>query len=142
MAVATTSSAREPLSEMNTTPLIDVMLVLLIMFIMTIPMATHSVEFPLPSTEQPVRLEIHPVKNRVTVSSQDEIFWNGSGVSESQLRTLLAAAARRQPEPQLQLAPEAGASYATSARVLRLVKASGAVNVGFVGNERYREFGR
>ena len=141
MAVATTSSAREPLSEMNTTPLIDVLLVLLIMFIMTAPVATHSVEFPLPGIKPPILL-IDPVKNRVTVSSQDEIFWNGSEVSESQLGTLLAIAAGNRPEPQLQLAPEAGASYATSARVLQLVKASGAANVGFIGNERFREFGR
>jgi biopolymer transport protein ExbD len=141
MAFATASSAREPLSELNTTPLIDVMLVLLIMFIMTIPVATHSLEFPLPGTEPPV-LEIHPVKNRVTVSNSGEIFWNGDRVSEPQLGTLLTATAARRPEPQLQIAPESGASYATSARVLRLVKASGAANVGFVGNERYRKFGR
>ena len=142
MTSAIASPAHEPLSEMNTTPLIDVLLVLLIMFIMTIPIATHSLEFPLPSTDPPTRLKIDPVKNRVAVSGQDEIFWNDAEVSEAQLGSLLGAAARRRPEPQLQLAPEAAASYATSARVLRLVKASGAANVGFVGNERYREFGR
>ena len=106
MTTAIASPAHEP-SEMNTTPLIDVLLVLLIMFIMTIPIATHSLEFPLPSIDPPTRLKIDPVKNRVTVSGQDEIFWNDAEVSEAQLGSLLGAAARRRPEPQLQLAPEA-----------------------------------
>jgi biopolymer transport protein ExbD len=82
------------------------------------------------------------VRNLVTVTAADAIAWNGRPVSETDLATLLQEAAALRPEPELELAPDARASYDRSARVLRLVKLSGATRVGFVGNERYRDFGR
>ena len=132
-----------PIGEINTTPLIDVMLVLLVMLIFTIPVATHSLDIDLPSTSKVVD---HPPpesdKNRVVLTSNGTILWNGEAVDMSQLQASLGDAATRRPEPELQFEPEAQASYNQSAHVLRAIKASGATKFGFVGNERYASFGR
>jgi biopolymer transport protein ExbD len=132
----------QPMMEMNVTPLIDVMLVLLIMLIMTLPPITNSVDLPLPSPTPVVPIQPGRVRNLVTVAADDTILWNGQPVSESQLEATLGLAVALTPEPELQLAPDGRASYETSARVLRLVKLSGATRIGFVGNERFGAFER
>ena len=133
----------EPMIDMNMTPLIDVLLVLLIMFIITIPVATHSVDIDLPqdnsNTPPP---PIDPVKNKLVLSSADQILWNGETISQGQLVTLLQESTRMAVEPELQFEPEAQASYDLSAKVLQIIKASGVTKFGFVGNEKYRVFGK
>ena len=133
----------EPMIDMNMTPLIDVLLVLLIMFIITIPVATHSVDIDLPqdnsNTPPP---DIDPVKNKLVLSSADQILWNGETISQGQLVTLLQESTRMAVEPELQFEPEAQASYDLSAKVLQIIKASGVTKFGFVGNEKYRVFGK
>ena len=132
----------EPMSGMNTTPLIDVMLVLLIMFIITIPVATHSVDIDLPiPSEQENLPEIDPIKNKIVLSPTDEILWNGEVISEGGLVANLNNSKTIVPEPELQFEPEALASYDKSLRVLDLIKVSGVTKFGFVGNEKYRQFG-
>ena len=132
----------EPMMDMNMTPLIDVLLVLLIMFIITIPVATHSVDIDLP---QPSPLDnppdVDPIKNKLVLSSTDQILWNGEAVSQGQLVTLLQETLTFAVEPELQFEPEALASYELSAKVLQIIKASGVTKFGFVGNEKYRSFG-
>jgi len=133
----------QPMLDMNMTPLIDVLLVLLIMFIITIPVATHSVDIDLPQGNPPPQdIQIDPVKNKLVLTSQDQILWNGTPVTEGQLVTLLAETTRMSVEPELQFEPEALASYEISARVLQDIKASGVTKFGFVGNEKYRTFGK
>ena len=132
----------EPLSELNTTPLIDIMLVLLVMLIFTLPPLTNSLEWPLPSPVPTTGKHPNKIRNLVAVTPDDAIQWNGERVSEPELGVLLREAVALNPEPELELAPDGLASYAQSARVLRLVKLSGATRVGFVGNERYRKFER
>ena len=129
-----------PMAEMNTTPLIDVLLVLLIMFVITIPVATHSVDMDLPRdcADCPA---VDPTVNRLTIDGADRLAWNGSIVGESQLAALLVAARDLPQEPELQFEPAASASYRASARVLRLVERSGVTRFGFVGNAKYRTFG-
>lgn len=133
----------QPMLDMNMTPLIDVLLVLLIMFIITIPVATHSVDIDLPQP-QPLNNPppIDPVKNKLVLTAQDQILWNGVSVSEGELRTILADTTRMTPEPELQFEPEALASYELSARVLQDIKVSGVTKFGFVGNDKYRQFGK
>jgi biopolymer transport protein ExbD len=132
---------REPIGEINTTPLIDVMLVLLIMFVITIPVAKHSLEVPLPADHVgPPPLEIL-LRNQVAVTAGDRLLWNGAEVNLAELSVLLAASARMPREPELQFAPDGQASYGTSAEVLRLIKSSGLSAFGFVGNEQFSEFG-
>lgn len=132
----------EPMMDMNMTPLIDVLLVLLIMFIITIPVATHSVDIDLPQpTDAPPPL-IDPIKNKLVLTPQDQILWNGEPISEGQLVATLAQTTQMAVEPELQFEPEALASYSLSARVLQDIKSSGVTKFGFVGNEKYRAFGK
>jgi biopolymer transport protein ExbD len=138
MALAVSLADRQPLGEINTTPLIDVMLVLLIMFVISVPAATHSLEVPLPAGGEGRVQE----NNRLVLTAGDRVLWNEQEVSLSELTALLAAAARRPVEPELQFAPDGSASYGLSAEVLRMIKGSGLAAFGFVGNERFSEFGK
>ena len=138
MAYATETPA---MSEMNTTPLIDVMLVLLIMFIITIPVATHSVDIDLPSGKPPpAPLPLEPTVNKLIVTTDGQTLWNGTPVEHQQLALTLAAARDSVPEPELQFEPEPMASYDMTARTLQLIEAVGVTKFGFVGNEKYRQF--
>jgi biopolymer transport protein ExbD len=132
----------EPFAELNTTPLIDVLLVLLVMLILALPPATNTLSLPLPSTRPPPTAKLDSLRNVVTVSAADVVLWNGQRVGEAELETLLQTAATLKPEPALELAPDGRASYQRAVHVLQLVKLSGATRIGFVGNERFRSFSR
>ena len=133
-----------PMMEMNMTPLIDVLLVLLIMFIITIPVATHAVniDLPTPNPDPPPENQIDPIKNKIVLTQQGEILWNGDSIDQSELVRNLEITKGIDPEPELQFEPEPLASYDLSARTLNVIKASGVTRFGFVGNEQYREFGK
>ena len=143
MAMSGGKDDGEPMMEMNTTPLIDVMLVLLIMFIITIPVATHAVNIDLPSP-QPTNNLPPPdvVKNKVTLTVDNKVLWNGNQINDGQLVSLLKESLTYAVEPELQFEPDANASYDLSARVLNIIKASGVTKFGFVGNERYATFAK
>jgi biopolymer transport protein ExbD len=141
MAMSGGTEDGEPMMEMNTTPLIDVMLVLLIMFIITIPVATHSVDIDLPAPNpNPPEEPIDPVKNKIVITQMGEILWNGNAIDQSELVRNLEISKAMQPEPELQFEPEQFASYDLSAKVLNIIKVSGVTKFGFVGNEKYRTF--
>ena len=143
MAMSGGKDDGSPMMEMNTTPLIDVMLVLLIMFIITIPVATHAVNIDLPvPSDAPDDVVLDPVKNKIVLSQSNEILWNGESINQGQLVTLLQQTTTMNPEPELQFEPEGQASYDLSARVLNVIKASGVTRFGFVGNEQYRTFAK
>lgn len=130
-----------PMSEMNTTPLIDVMLVLLIMFIITIPIQTHSVGVDLPQTpEKAVQPPVNMVKNKVAIDAQGVVHWNGAAIDRLTLRQYLAASLRLPVEPELQFQPDADARYVTVDEVLADIRRAGVTKMGFVGNERYASF--
>ncbi len=141
MAAALILNPAEPLAELNTTPLIDVMLVLLVMFMITIPVATHNILVDLPSTDAVSEPILHENKNRLIVTGDDRILWNAQQVTEAQLVSILLQSKAILPEPELQYAPAALASYEMSARVLNIVKSSGVTKFGFVDNEKYRTLG-
>ena len=143
MAMSGGKDDGSPMMEMNTTPLIDVMLVLLIMFIITIPVATHAVNIDLPSP-QPTNNLPPPdvVKNKVTLTVDNKVLWNGNQINDGQLVSLLKESLTYAVEPELQFEPDANASYDLSARVLNIIKASGVTKFGFVGNEQYSAFGK
>ncbi|MEP5936899.1 MAG: biopolymer transporter ExbD [Erythrobacter sp.] len=131
-----------PMMEMNMTPLIDVLLVLLIMFIITIPVATHSVDIDLPQpSAAPPDVPIDPIKNKLVLTQENQILWNANPVNQAELVRLLQETTTFAVEPELQFEPEPLASYDIAARVLNVIKASGVTKFGFVGNEKYRQFG-
>jgi len=140
MSMQTTgdNSSGEPMLDVNVTPLIDVMLVLLIMFSITIPIQTHAVKLDLP-VNQPNNPPppIDPIKNVVTINSKDQVMWNGSPVTLPQLRTYLDATQQMNPIPELHLQPDATARYELVDEVLAVTKQAKVQKMGFVGNEYY-----
>src|SRR6476469_5246712 len=93
-----------PITELNTTPLIDVLLVLLVMLIITIPLQTHAVKLDLPNGAPPP-VTLDPIKNKLVVTEGGGLLFNGVSVSRSQLQVLLDAAGQARDEPELQLQP-------------------------------------
>ena len=140
MSMQTTSdnSSGEPMLDVNVTPLIDVMLVLLIMFIITIPIQTHAVKLDLPVNQQnQPPPPIDPVKNKVVINAQDQVLWNGAPVSMQQLHAYLDTTQQMNPIPELHLQPDATARYETVDNVLAVTKRAHVQKMGFVGNEYY-----
>jgi biopolymer transport protein ExbD len=141
MAISGGREDGEPMMEMNTTPLIDVMLVLLIMFIITIPIQTHAVKIDLPSSTPPDDLNVvDPVKNKLTTDARGTIFWNGSPIDLMTLRQYLNQTRTMTPEPELQFEPDAQTRYVVVDNMLAVIKRSKITKMGFVGNERYGNF--
>jgi len=140
MAVSMASAEGEPMMDINTTPLIDVMLVLLIMFIITIPIQTHAVKLDLPVNQpnQPPP-PIEPTKNIVVVSAAGQILWNGSPITKEQLRAYLDATQQMNPIPELHLQPDSTARYVLVDEVLAITKQAHVQKMGFVGNEYYTQ---
>jgi biopolymer transport protein ExbD len=140
MSMQTTSdnTSGEPMLDVNVTPLIDVMLVLLIMFIITIPIQTHAVKLDLP-VNQPNQTPppINPIKNTLSINAQDQILWNGGPVTLPQLRQYLDATQQINPIPELHLQPDATARYEIVDQVLAVTKQAHVQKMGFVGNEYY-----
>ena len=131
----------QPMMEMNTTPLIDVMLVLLIMFIITIPVQTHAVKIDLPvNSDQNNPPPIDPIKNTVSVDPMGTVTWNGSPIDMVTLRLYLERTRAMSPEPELHVQPDPQARYAVVDNVLAVIKRSGVTKMGFVGNEQFRAF--
>jgi biopolymer transport protein ExbD len=140
MAMQTTSSnvEGEPMMDINTTPLIDVMLVMIIMLIITIPPQTHAVKLDLPQdTSQNPPPPIDPVKNKVVVTRGGAVLWNGAPVNLTQLRQFLDVTQQMDPIPELHLQPEPDARYELVDRVLAVTKQAKVSKMGFVGNEAY-----
>ncbi len=144
MAMSGGKDDGQPMMEMNTTPLIDVMLVLLIMFIITIPPITHAINIDLPIQDpnQPDQPLIDPVINKIVIMPDNSILWNGTPVSLDQMEQFLRQTTAINPEPELQFQPAPNAVYDTVDRALAKVKSSGITKFGFVGNEQYRVFGK
>ncbi len=144
MAMSGGKDDGSPMMEMNTTPLIDVMLVLLIMFIITIPVATHSVDIdlPVPNADDPPPPLVKPVVNKLSLTRDGQVLWNSEPITGGQLTQNLITTRDMKPEPELQFQPDSEASYDLSSKVLSFIKASKVTKFGFVGNEAFSEFGR
>ncbi|WP_448585869.1 ExbD/TolR family protein [Thermaurantiacus sp.] len=128
----------EPMGEMNTTPLIDVMLVLLIMFIITIPIQTHAVKLDLPPPN-PNPTNVDPVFNTVNIDFLNTIYWNDQEVTLQQLDGYLTQIGQMDPDtqPELRLRPDALSRYEVVNQVMALAQKRGIAKMGFVGNEAY-----
>ena len=130
----------EPMMEINTTPLIDVMLVLLIMIIMTIPIQTHAVKLDLPQNQNTTPPPIEPTKNKVVITPDGQVLWNGVPVNLTTLRQYLDLTTTMRPVPELHLQPDPQARYELVDEVLAVTKRAQVTAMGFVGNEAYANF--
>ena len=142
MAMAAAAAEGEPMMDINTTPLIDVMLVLLIMFIITIPVQTHAVKLDLPVNDnsQNNPPPIDPVKNKVTIDPAGTVFWNGTPVQLTTLKQYLDLTQAMNPVPELHLQPDPQARYEVVDNVLAVTKRAQVEKMGFIGNEAYANF--
>lgn len=136
--MATTPRLREPaaIMELNVTPLIDVLLVLLIIFIITIPLQSHAVKIDLPQ-RPPDALAPEPTKNKIVITADGSILWNGRPTTKEALAYTLELTQQMRPVPELHLQPHPAARYGLVDEVLVMTKRAGVSNMGFVGNEAY-----
>ncbi len=138
MQTTTGNTEGEPMMELNMTPLIDVLLVLIIMFIITIPPQTHAVKLDLPQNDpNNVPPPIDPIKNKIVITQPGVILWNGAPVNQVQLRQFLDVTQQMDPVPELHMQPEPEARYALVDEVLAITKEANVTKMGFVGNEAY-----
>ena len=139
MSVGAAGGEDKPMGEMNTTPLIDVMLVLLIMFIITIPIQTHATKLDLPPPSN-LPNNIKPDFNQVNIDFLNTIYWNDQEVTLEQLQTYLNQVGQIQPsesQPELRLKPDQLSRYEIVNKVMAMAQQAGITKMGFVGNEAY-----
>jgi biopolymer transport protein ExbD len=122
--------------DINTTPLIDVMLVLLIMFIITIPMQTHAVKLDSPTNSPQPPMPIRAM-NEIQVTGDNRVLWNGAAVDLITLRQYLDQSQTVDPVPELHVRPDAHARYDLLDKVLAVAKHAHVTRMGIVGNDRY-----
>ena len=126
----------EPMMDINMTPLIDVMLVLLIMFIITIPVMTHAVKLDMPrATNAPSNAQ--PVVINLEIDFDGTVLWNGTPVEIEALEGYFRREASVDPQPELHIRPSKRAKYDVVARVLASAQRNGMLKIGFVGNEQF-----
>lgn len=125
------NDSTRPMAEINMIPLIDVMLVLLIIFMVTAPLLTHSVRVNLPKASAQVNHE-KPETVTISIDAAGRYFWNDAAIDRMQLRGRLAEAAARVPQPALQLRAEHSTPYERVAQVMATAQRSGLERIGFI----------
>lgn len=131
MAMGSLSDDDDFNPEINTTPLVDVMLVLLIIFIMTIPVMNHSVKLDLPrAANQPN--EVKPETINLSIDAAGQIYWNNEILDETQLASRIADASKVTPQPELHLRAERTTPYEKVAQVMAAAQSGGLTKMGFV----------
>ena len=141
MAMSVGKAGQEPevMIDINTTPLIDVMLVLLVMLIITIPIQLHAVNLNMPIGNPPPPL-VPPEVVKIDVDPTSTVYWNGEAVpSREALEQLLAAAAVQPVQPELHLRPDKNSRYEVVAGVMASAQRLGLTKIGIVGSEQFIE---
>ena len=138
MNVGSSGGSGEPevLMDINTTPLIDVMLVLLVMLIITIPIQLHSVNLEMPVGTPPVNL-IKPEKIQIDIDEGSIVYWQGLPVTAAELETNMTTVSKATLQPEVHLSPNKAASYAVFANVLASSKRLGLTKIAVVGSEQF-----
>jgi biopolymer transport protein ExbD len=132
MAMGSLSDADDDFNpEINTTPLVDVMLVLLIIFIMTIPVMNHAIKIDLPrASNQPD--DSKPENIDLSIDTTGKIYWNNEAIDMNQLNLRIASAAQKQPQPELHLRAERTTHYEKVAQVMAAAQTGGLSKIGFI----------
>ena len=141
MNVGSGLDSREPevMMDINTTPLIDVMLVLLVMLIITLPIQLHSVNLNMPVGNPPPPL-VKPEVVKIDIDNTSRIYWNGEIVEDrAVLEEKIAAAAAQPTQPEIHLRPDKYAKYSQVALVLASAQRLGLTKIGIVGSEQFIE---
>ncbi len=132
MAMSSNSGGGGPMAEINVTPLVDVMLVLLIIFMITAPLMTHKIRIDLPQAN-PNTVETNPPEPiDLAVKESGELYWNDEPITEAMLSAQLRVAAQKNPQPELQIRAEKTTQYQLIATVMANAKSSGMVKIGFI----------
>ncbi|HTJ92168.1 MAG TPA: biopolymer transporter ExbD [Pararobbsia sp.] len=119
------------MTEINMTPLVDVMLVLLIVFMVTIPVLNHAVKVNLPqATSQPQDLQ--PTHIDVSVQADGTVFWNKQAMSADEVKSAIATAAKQSPQPEIHLYADRAVRYEAVADLMSAIQANGLTKIGFV----------
>ena len=131
---------KSPMADINITPLIDVLLVLLVMIILTIPIAAHKVNVDLPRGDSP---STGPAAQfDLTISPSGAIYWDGENVSRAQLRKRFTKAGELSVEPVIRFQPDPQASYDDSVQVIALAGEARLRKFAFIGNEHHASFAK
>lgn len=138
MNVGKPSGDPDVLVDMNTTPLIDVMLVLLIMFIITIPVQLHSVEMNMPPPTN-VKPPVEPEIMKIDIDENSVVYMNGVAIQSGQqeLEYKLSELAKKEVQPEIHLRPNKNAKYEVVARVMATVQRLGLTKMGILGHEQF-----
>lgn len=131
MAFGTQDSADDVMNEINMTPLVDVMLVLLIIFIITVPVMKHAVSVDLPSAVNQPEL-IKPETVRLSVDADGAYFWNGDALPDAELEKRLQAEASKDPQPDLHINGDKAVRYERVAQAMAAAQRAGVRKIGFV----------
>jgi len=120
-----------PMADINVTPMVDVMLVLLVIFIIAAPLFTHSIKLDLPSAQSAPSPD-KPDTISLSIDGAGKIYWNNEAVEQAELGNRLAVAAKKQPQPELQLRADKSTRYEVIAQVMSAAQTSGMTKMGFV----------
>ncbi|SDP20557.1 biopolymer transport protein ExbD [Rhodoferax sp. OV413] len=131
MAFGTQDDADEVMNEINMTPLVDVMLVLLIIFIITIPVMKHAVNIDLPRATNQVQ-DVKPETIRLSVNAQGEYYWNENKVADADLVPMLQAEAAKEPQPELHIRGDKEVRYERVAQAMAAAQQAGVKKIGFI----------
>jgi biopolymer transport protein ExbD len=129
----------EPMMEINMTPLIDVMLVLLTLLIITLPIQTHAVKLDMPAPNPNPNQTFKPVIVNLGVDFDGTILWNGSPIDRATLDSYFMDASQQEPQPEIHLNPNKLAKYDIVAKVLADAQRLGVKKIGFTGLDQYMQ---
>jgi biopolymer transport protein ExbD len=138
MNVGPTSGSDEPevMIDMNTTPLIDVMLVLLVMLIITIPIQLHAVNMDLPVGAPPKNLVV-PEKIQIDIDEKSIVYWQGLPIAGPELEVNMKTISQQGLQPEVHIRPDKSSQYAVFANVLAASKRSGLTKMAVIGSEQF-----
>jgi biopolymer transport protein ExbD len=132
MAMSSGGSGGGPMAEINVTPLVDVMLVLLIIFMITAPLMSHKIRIDLPQANPDVQTTPQPDPIDLAVKENGDLFYNDEAVTEAILQAQLLVAAQKNPQPELQIRADKTTQYQKVAAVMATAKRAGMIKLGFI----------
>ncbi|HEX3843359.1 MAG TPA: biopolymer transporter ExbD [Steroidobacteraceae bacterium] len=139
MSMQVGGSSAGPMCDINTTPLIDVLLVLLVTLIITLPVMTHAVKLDLPQNQNPPPQQVQPEVIDLEVDFDGTVVWNGTPVTLQQLDGYFATESQKNPQPEIHLNPDGMAKYDVVAKVLASAQRNRMTKIGFVNVSSFAE---